>query len=86
MTQLTLIAADGKKTEIVDLPCVIGRTKANGLVLESDRVSRQHAKFDRDGNGLIVVDLGSPTEPTSMGFELPRDPRSGPVTSCNSQT
>ena len=59
MTQLTLIAADGKKTEIVDLPCVIGRTKANGLVLESDRVSRQHAKFDRDGNGLIVVDLGS---------------------------
>lgn len=37
----------------------IGRRKDNDLVLESDTVSREHARIEREGNHHFVVDVGS---------------------------
>jgi pSer/pThr/pTyr-binding forkhead associated (FHA) protein len=37
----------------------IGRQEENDLVLESDRVSRRHAKVLRENGGYFIEDLGS---------------------------
>ncbi len=37
----------------------IGRQEENDLVLESDRVSRRHAKVLREDGGYFIEDLGS---------------------------
>jgi pSer/pThr/pTyr-binding forkhead associated (FHA) protein len=37
----------------------IGREKANSVVLDSDRVSRNHAVIDWDGDHYTVIDTGS---------------------------
>ena len=37
----------------------IGRQQGNDLVLDSDRVSRRHARVARDGSHYFVEDLGS---------------------------
>ncbi|NLI78560.1 MAG: FHA domain-containing protein [Candidatus Riflebacteria bacterium] len=59
MIQLTLTEAGGKRLEITELPYLVGRTPECALVLESPRVSRKHARFERGEGGLVVVDLGS---------------------------
>ncbi len=59
MIQLTLIEAGGKRLEITELPYLVGRTPECALVLESPRVSRKHARFERSESGLVVADLGS---------------------------
>ncbi|HYP82033.1 FHA domain-containing protein [Variovorax sp.] len=37
----------------------IGRSDGNSLVIEGDRVSRQHAVIDWDGDNYAVIDAGS---------------------------
>lgn len=41
------------------LPVTIGRSRKNNLVLNSDRVSRQHAVIEKQGNQFLLRDLGS---------------------------
>jgi adenylate cyclase len=37
----------------------IGRSPGNNLVLQDDRVSRNHALIRREGRGFLIIDLGS---------------------------
>jgi hypothetical protein len=45
----------------------IGRDPGGDLVLESARVSRQHARIEPDGAGHVLVDLGAPNGTTLNG-------------------
>lgn len=44
---------------LATLPCVVGRGSDCGLVLDFDRISRRHARFEVDEQGLRLIDLGS---------------------------
>ncbi|MEI7813917.1 MAG: FHA domain-containing serine/threonine-protein kinase [Coriobacteriia bacterium] len=43
----------------VSLPCTMGRSSEAELIVADDLVSRRHARIERRGNELYVVDLGS---------------------------
>jgi hypothetical protein len=45
----------------------IGRDPSMDLVLDSPRVSRQHARIEPEGSGYALVDLGSPNGTTLNG-------------------
>lgn len=44
---------------ISDFPCVIGRSRDCGLRLNLDRISRNHLRLERAGDGILVEDLNS---------------------------
>jgi len=48
-----------ERYRIAGLPCIIGRSADCGLRLPLDRISRRHARLDRDDEGLLLADLGS---------------------------
>ena len=48
----------------------IGRDPTMDLVLDSARVSRQHARIEADGSGHVLVDLGSPNGTTLNGVPV----------------
>src|SRR5579884_3927478 len=39
--------------------CSIGRSAENDVVLRGSHISRRHAELRRDGDGYLLVDLGS---------------------------
>ena len=45
--------------ELVEETAIVGRQRDCALVLNSESVSRRHARFDCDGDVVMVVDLGS---------------------------
>jgi two-component system cell cycle response regulator len=49
----------GQRVALGERRLLIGRGAANGLVLDADSVSRQHAAIEWDGRRHIVVDLDS---------------------------
>ncbi|HLH22373.1 MAG TPA: DUF3662 and FHA domain-containing protein [Chloroflexota bacterium] len=51
--------ADGRRVALAAPATRIGRARDNDLVLEDDTVSRHHAEVRRDGDRLLLVDLGS---------------------------
>lgn len=42
-----------------DQPITIGRTSDNMLALDHKSVSRRHARIEADGDGYVIIDLGS---------------------------
>ncbi len=51
--------ASGTRIEMVGDRMTVGRSPESAIFLDDITVSRQHANFDRDGSGWILVDLGS---------------------------
>lgn len=52
-------SASAFKLPLGELPCTVGRGVDCQLQLDFQRVSREHARFERQGDELKVVDLGS---------------------------
>lgn len=50
---------DGRRLEIGEAPLTVGRMPECDVVLSDPNVSRRHAEVRRQGNGFVVVDLGS---------------------------
>jgi prophage DNA circulation protein len=56
---LVLVRDDGAEVPVVKDRFVIGRGRHCDLVVDSAKVSREHAAIVRDGAGWLVEDLGS---------------------------
>jgi hypothetical protein len=54
-----LILTDGRRVQIGTEPLVIGRLPECGVVLADSNVSRRHAELRRDGDTVVLTDLGS---------------------------
>ncbi|MGP0029150.1 MAG: FhaA domain-containing protein [Acidimicrobiales bacterium] len=54
-----VILPDGRRVAIGSDPLVIGRLPECGIVLQDSNVSRRHAELRRNGEGVVVTDLGS---------------------------
>jgi diguanylate cyclase (GGDEF)-like protein len=59
----------GRRHELTDKVVTIGRTPDSTIVIESETVSRSHARIERRDRGLILVDCGS-VNGTYVGDEL----------------
>jgi len=55
----SLVLDDGQRVAIGEDPVTIGRLPECDIVLSDPNVSRRHAEVRRQGNGFVVVDLGS---------------------------
>lgn len=55
----SLVATDGRRIVIGEDPVTIGRLPECDVAVGDPNVSRRHAEIRRQGNGFIVVDLGS---------------------------
>jgi predicted component of type VI protein secretion system len=49
----------GRRHELTDKVVTIGRSPNSTIVIESETVSRTHARIERGDRGLILVDCGS---------------------------
>jgi hypothetical protein len=56
---LYLLGEDGELDKVVKDRFVIGRGKHCDLVIDSAKVSREHATILREGDGYVIEDLGS---------------------------
>jgi hypothetical protein len=54
-----LVLPDGRRVSVGTEPLVIGRLPECGIVLQDSNVSRRHAELRRDGEGVVLTDLGS---------------------------
>jgi hypothetical protein len=54
-----LVLPDGKRVPVGTEPLVIGRLPDCGVVLQDSNVSRRHAELRRNGDAIVVTDLGS---------------------------
>lgn len=54
-----LVLAGGARVQIGEEPLVIGRNPGTDVVLHDTTVSKRHAEVRREGNGFVLVDLGS---------------------------
>ncbi len=55
----SLAMGDGRRVGIGEDPVSIGRLPECDILLSDPNVSRRHAEVRRQGNGFVVVDLGS---------------------------
>jgi pSer/pThr/pTyr-binding forkhead associated (FHA) protein len=51
--------ATGSRIDLVGDRMTVGRSAETDIFLEDITVSREHANFERDGDGWVLVDLGS---------------------------
>ncbi len=62
-TSLTLRVLDGADRghvyQDLDLPITVGREEGNDIQLNDERISRFHAKIQRDHDRMVLTDLGS---------------------------
>lgn len=68
----TVVAPDGRRVEVGAEPVTVGRLDTSTIRLPDQHVSRQHAVLFRDGDNLLVRDLGS-THGTIVNGELIRE-------------
>jgi hypothetical protein len=70
--RLVHLRTDGTEPDLRIGPGVlrIGRDPGCELVLDSPRVSRQHARVESEGAGHVLVDLGSPNGTTLNGHPV----------------
>jgi pSer/pThr/pTyr-binding forkhead associated (FHA) protein len=54
-----LVLTDGRRVQIGAEPLVIGRLPECGVVLADSNVSRRHAELRRNGDTVVLTDLGS---------------------------
>ena len=50
---------DDRRVRVASLPAVLGRDTQSDLFLRDPGVSRQHARFERVGDQIAIVDVGS---------------------------
>ena len=55
----SLVTADGRRIVIGEDPVTIGRLPECDVAVGDPNVSRRHAEIRRQGNGFVVIDLGS---------------------------
>src|SRR5207248_72932 len=55
----SLSLPDGRRVSIEGEPVTIGRQAECDVVLDDTNVSRRHAEVRRQGDGYVLVDLGS---------------------------
>jgi hypothetical protein len=55
----SLVTSDGRRIVIGEDPVTIGRLPECDVAVGDPNVSRRHAEIRRQGNGFVVVDLGS---------------------------
>lgn len=72
-----LVLPDGERVGITDEAVTIGRLPECAVVLEDANVSRRHAQLRREGNAVVLVDLGS-TNGTKVNGVLVRERRLSP--------
>lgn len=60
----------GRRYELTELQFTIGRGQDNDLVLADALVSRYHAVLRRDGDDIVIIDLGS-TNPLVVNETVP---------------
>ena len=75
--ELVVLGDDGKQRERISLtrsPVVVGRLATTDVVLSVPNVSRRHAELRRDGDGWMIVDLGS-TNGTMVNGKLAKEHR-----------
>lgn len=60
-----LVVSDGERLSAVAIPAgralVVGRSESCDVVLHDAKASRQHARVERRGERLVLVDLGAGT-------------------------
>ena len=67
-----LVLPDGRRVGIADEVVTIGRLPECAVVLDDPNVSRRHAQLRREGDGVVLVDLGS-TNGTKVNGVLVRE-------------
>ena len=75
--ELLVLGESGEPTERIAItrePIVIGRLSNSDVVLSDSNVSRRHAELRRDGDGWMLVDLGS-TNGTLVNGKVTREHR-----------
>ena len=55
----SIVLADGERVVLGADPITIGRLPESSVVVTDPNASRRHAEIRRDGNDVVVVDLGS---------------------------
>src|SRR5439155_11943157 len=55
----SVVLDNGRRLPVTDDPVTIGRLPECDVMLADSNVSRRHAEVRRQGNGFVVVDLGS---------------------------
>jgi FHA domain-containing protein len=55
----SLVLADGTRFDIGDQPITIGRAADCELVLADPTISKRHLELRRQGNDVVLIDLGS---------------------------
>ena len=81
---LVLVVVEGtdRRTLVLDhFPFTIGRRTDRDLVMADPRVSREHAQFEREADGIYIFDQGSrhgtfvngrASQPAQAGAQRPR--------------
>ncbi|MHB8245292.1 MAG: FhaA domain-containing protein [Acidimicrobiales bacterium] len=72
-----LVLPDGRRVGIADEVVTIGRLPECAVVLDDPNVSRRHAQLRREGDSVVLVDLGS-TNGTKVNGVLVRERRLTP--------
>ncbi|MHB1986504.1 MAG: FhaA domain-containing protein [Acidimicrobiales bacterium] len=72
-----LVLPDGQRVSIGEEVVTIGRLPECAVVLDDANVSRRHAQLRREGNSVVLVDLGS-TNGTKVNGVLVRERRLTP--------
>ena len=69
---LRVLREDGSTFDVVTERFVIGRGGHCDLVIDSPKVSREHAVFERAADGWWIVDLGSSNGTWCLGEKIDR--------------
>jgi hypothetical protein len=72
-----LVLPDGRRIGIADEVVTIGRLPECAIVLDDPNVSRRHAQLRREGDSVLLVDLGS-TNGTKVNGVVVRERRLTP--------
>ncbi len=65
-----IVLPDGRRVAIADAVLTIGRLPECAIALDDPNVSRRHAQLRRDGQSVVLVDLGSTNGTKVNGVQI----------------